>query len=174
MTQRPYYRDIWCLGTGSGYPGAFPRGLINKVLKKWNGQKRIMLFSGNFHAPSWETLDIKESNKPTYTLNAEQLPQEWTNKYDLVFADPPYSKEEALSLYNVPYFNVHKTINEMARITKPAGHMIFLHRLIPQTFPNDTEHFKRMHIVGIVGVFTISGYSNIRALTVWRKQETLE
>jgi hypothetical protein len=51
--------------------------------------------------------------------------------------------------------------------------MIFLHRLIPQNFPGDTAHFKRMRLVGIVGVFTIAGYSNIRALTVWRKMEAL-
>ena len=133
-----------------------------------------MLFSGNFHKLGWDTLDIKPENHPTFTMNAEHLPEEWTNKYDLVFADPPYSEQEAKSLYDLPYFNIVKVINEMARVTREGGYMLFLHRLIPQNFPGDTAHFKRMQIVGIVGVFTIAGYSNIRALTVWRKMETLK
>ena len=174
MSQKPYYRDIWCLGTGTGYPGAFPRGLIDRVLKRWNGVKKLMLFSGSFHDRGWDTLDIKPENHPTFIMNAEQLPEEWTNRYDLVFADPPYSEAEAKDLYDLPYFNIVKVINEMARVTREGGYMIFLHRLIPQNFRGDTAHFKRMRLVGIVGVFTIAGYSNIRALTVWRKMEALE
>ena len=71
MTHKPYYRDIWCLGTGTGYPGSFPRGLVDRVLKRWNGEKKLMLFSGNFHKLGWDTLDIKPENHPTFTMNAE-------------------------------------------------------------------------------------------------------
>lgn len=42
--QKPYYRDVWALGPpNTGYPGAFPRGLIPKVKKKWwgNNIKRL-------------------------------------------------------------------------------------------------------------------------------------
>ena len=173
MTQKPYYRDIWCLGTGKGYPGAFPRGLVKLVLKRWNGKKKLMLFSGSFHDRGWDTVDIRPELQPTFAMNAEHLPEEWTDKYDLVFADPPYSEHEARLFYDLPYFNIVKVINEMARVTKEGGHMIFLHRLIPQNFPGDNTHFKRMRLAAVVGVFTIAGYSNIRALTVWRKMETL-
>ena len=125
--QRKYYRDIWCLGpNGTGYPGGFPRGLMPLVLRRWNGTKKLMLFSGSFHKRGWETVDIKPETKPSFVMNAEELPNEWTEKFDLVFADPPYSKEESLKLYNLPYFNIFKLMNEMARVTKPGGHMIFL------------------------------------------------
>lgn len=168
---KPYYRDIWCLGSGSGYPGAFPRGLMPRILQKWNGEKKIMLFSGSFHDRGWETLDVKPELNPTYSMDAESLPEDWTEKYDLVMADPPYSEAEAKDLYDLPYFNIAKIINEMARITRGGGTMIMLHRLIPQNHFIDTYHFKRMQIQAVVGVFTIAGYSNIRALTVWRKLE---
>lgn len=121
MTQKPYYRNIWCLGTGTGYPGAFPKGLVPLVLKRWNGTKKLMLFSGSFHDRGWETLDIKEEVHPDYVMNAEKLPDDWTEKYDLVFADPPYSVDEAKSLYDLPYFNIVKVINEMARVVKGGG-----------------------------------------------------
>ena len=173
--QRKYYRDIWCLGpNGTGYPGGFPRGLMPLVLRRWNGTKKLMLFSGSFHKRGWETVDIKPETKPSFVMNAEELPNEWTEKFDLVFADPPYSKEESLKLYNLPYFNIFKLMNEMARVTKPGGHMIFLHRLIPQTFPGQNTHFKRMKIVGVIGIYTTSGITTLRALTVWEKTRHLE
>ena len=118
---KPYYRDIWCLGSGSGYPGAFPRGLMPRILQKWNGEKKIMLFSGSFHDRGWETLDVKPEMNPTYSMDAESLPEDWTEKYDLVMADPPYSEAEAKDLYDLPYFNIAKVINEMARITRGGG-----------------------------------------------------
>ena len=174
-SQRKYYRDIWCLGpNGTGYPGGFPQGLIPLVLRRWNGTKKLMLFSGSFHERGWETVDIKPETKPSFVMNAEELPDEWTEKFDLVFADPPYSEEESLELYNLPYFNIFKLMNEMARVTEPGGHMIFLHRLIPQVFPGQNTHFKRMKIVGVIGIFTISGITNLRALTVWEKSRQLE
>ena len=168
-----YYKDIWCLGVGTDYPGAFPKGLIDMFLKRWNGTKKIMLFSGSFHEKGWDTVDIKKETKPKFLLNAEQLPGEWTDLYDIVFADPPYSKEESLRLYGLPYFNIIKVVNEMARITKTGKYMALLHRLIPQNFFNPSEDFNRMKIVGVIGVYTIAGVSNIRALTVWRKSEAL-
>ncbi len=174
-TQRKYYRDIWCLGpTSTGYPGGFPRGLMQLVLRRWNGSRKLMLFSGSFHEKGWDTVDIKSDTNPMYEMNAEALPDDWTERYDLVFADPPYSEEESFTLYGLPYFNVFKVINEMARVTRPGGHMIFLHRLIPQNFPGENIHFRRMKIVGVVGVYTMSGCSNLRAMTVWNKMRQLE
>ncbi len=167
-----YYKDIWCLAhADNGYPGAFPKGLMNLFLRRWNGIRKLMLFSGSFRNKGWTTVDVNPDLHPKYLLNAEQLPEDWTEKFDLVFADPPYSEQEAEEMYGLPYFNLVKVVNEMARVTSPGGHMALLHRLVPQVFPGDTLHFKRMKIVGVVGVYTLSGYSNIRALTVWRKSE---
>lgn len=37
--QKKYYRDVWALGpSNNGYPGAFPRGLIPRIKRKWWGQ----------------------------------------------------------------------------------------------------------------------------------------
>ena len=69
---------------------------------------------------------------------------------------------------------MRKVLNEMSRLCKPGGHILLLHRLVPQVHPSLNNHFKKMEIVGIVGVFTIARFSNIRALTVWRKNGTLE
>lgn len=130
------------------------------------------MFSGSFKDDGQTTVDIKPELKPSVVANCEDLPFP-DNSFDFVCADPPYSKEEAKNLYDMDYCNIIKVVDEGARITKEGGHFLFLHRLIPIIHPQ-FKHFKRMECVGIVGIFTISGLTNIRALSVWRKRNSLE
>lgn len=117
-------------------------------------------------------VDIKPELHPSVVANCEALPFE-NESFDFVMADPPYSEEEATRLYQTKYPSMVKVCNEMARICKTGGHVLLLHRLIPAVHPQFSQDFKRLEIVGIVGVFTIAGMSNIRALTIWRKKEML-
>ncbi len=172
MTQKPYYRDIWALGPPrNGYPGAFPTGFIRMVKRKWWGKKRLWLFSGSYKDRGGTTVDINPDVKPDYVCNCEELPFP-DSSFDFVMADPPYSKEESLRLYGMPYVNIIKTLNEMIRVCQPNGHILFFHRLVPAIFPG-LKLSEQTQIVGVVGVFTIAGLSNIRALTVFRKYPKL-
>jgi SAM-dependent methyltransferase len=174
MGQWPYYRDIWALGpSNNGYPGAFPRGLIRMMKKRWWGKKRLWLFSGSFKDNGGTTVDIKPELNPTRVANCEELPFE-NESFDFVMADPPYSKEEAKKYYGTAYPSIVKVLNEMARVCSEGGHAILLHRLIPTHHPDFTREFKRLKVVAIVGVFPLGGLTNIRALTVWRKSESLD
>jgi len=173
--QKPYYRDVWALGPSSnGYPGAFPRGLINMIRKKWWGKDRLWLFSGSHRDEGGITVDINPAVNPSHVADCSDLSFLKSESFDFIMADPPYSELEAKELYDLPYFNMVKTLNEMARVCKPGGHVLFLHRLIPAIHPALSDEFKRLKIVGVVGVYTIAGFSNMRALTVWRKAESLE
>jgi hypothetical protein len=87
--------------------------------------------------------------------------------------DPPYSEQEAKDLYGLQYVKIGQALNEAARVLKDAGVLVCLHRLVPQCWPGSSQDFKRLSMVGVVGVFTLSGMSNIRACTVWRKQESI-
>lgn len=172
--QKPYYRDIWALGPpNANYPGAFPRGIINKIKKKWWGKDRLWLFSGSFRDGGGITVDINPDVNPTHVADCSDLSFLESDTFDFVMADPPYSEAEARELYDLPYFNMIKTLNEMARICKPSGYVLFFHRLVPAMHPTFSNEFRRLRIVGVVGVYCIGGLSNIRALTVWRKMETL-
>jgi len=117
-------------------------------------------------------MDCKAELNPDIVGNCETLPFP-DNSFDFVIADPPYSKEESKDLYNLPYVSIVKIMNEMARVCKPGGHIILLHRIIPQIHPQFNKHFKRCNIKAVVGIYTIAGMSNIRALTVWQKQGEL-
>ena len=169
------YRDTWGLGPASNkYPGSFPRGLIPRIkARHWWGDKRLWMFSGSFKDPGGVTVDINPEVQPDVVANCEQLPFE-DESFDFVMLDPPYSELEARELYNLEYCNIFQVINEAARVTRPGGVMVILHRLAPFHAPQENVHKRRMSAVAIVGVYTIAGYVNMRALTVWRKRETLE
>ena len=146
--------------------------MIPRIKERWWGKKRLWLFSGSFKDPEGTTVDVKPELQPDIIANCENVPVP-DNSYDLVVADPPYSAEEAQLLYGLDYCSMVKVCNEMARICRPGGHVLLLHRLVPAVHPHFSKEFKRLKLVGIVGVFTIAGLSNMRALTVWRKQETI-
>ena len=168
------YRDVWGLGPSSnGYPGAFPRGLLPRMKRQnWWGKNRLWMFSGSYKDPAGTTVDIKPECEPSVVCNCEQLPFE-DNTFDFVMLDPPYSELEAKELYNLDYCNIPKVVNEAARVCAPGGHIALLHRLIPWYGPWENQHKKRMIPVAVVGVYTLAGYTNMRCLSVWRKQESL-
>ena len=168
-----YYKDIWVLGPASShYQGSFPKGLIPRIKKRWWGQKRLWLFSGSFKDKEGVTVDINPDVHPDVVTDAQNLPFE-DDSFDFVMADPPYSEEEAQKLYNLPYPSIVKVLNEMARVTCTEGYMILLHRLFPARHPAFNEHVRRMHLEAIVGVAIIAAISNIRALTVWKKDNSI-
>lgn len=174
MSQLAIYRDVWGLfPANKGYPGAFPQGLINKIRKKWWGQKRLWLFSGSFKDKEGVMIDIKKEVNPSIVANCEDLPFK-DEIFDFIMIDPPYSEKESKELYNLPYCNIIKVMNEASRVCRPGGYVLLLHRLLTFYHPSETIHKKRLQLQGIVGVYVVAGYSNIRALSIFRKNESLD
>jgi len=139
----------------------------------WWGNDRLWLFSGSWKDPAGTTVDIKPEVRPDVVANCEVLPFK-DEAFDFVMLDPPYSELEARTLYDLDYCNIFNVINEASRVCAPGGTMAILHRLAPFHAPQENIHKKRMQPIAIVGVYTIAGYVNMRALTVWRKRETLD
>lgn len=168
-------RDVWALGPPSnGYPGAFPAGLIKRIKREgWWGDKRLWMFSGSYRDPHGTTVDCNPDLKPDHVADCEALPFD-DESFDFVMLDPPYSALEAQELYGLPYCNIPKVVNEAARVCAPGGRVVMLHRLIPWTGPWESKHKKRLVPEAVIGVYTIAGYTNIRALSVWRKNESLD
>lgn len=173
-----YSKNLWRLArpsTANGYKGAFPNGFIKAVKSRWWGENRCWLFCGQFKDEGQTTVDINPKVSPSTLADCEHLPFE-NESFDFVCADPPYSEEEAMRLYKLPYCSVVNVLNEMARVCKTGGHILFLHRLVPSAHPKmaKDEHFQRMGPPTVVAIYTLGGMSNIRALTVWRKEATKE
>jgi len=179
MSQLPYFRDVWCLGpqisAGSNCKGQFPRGFMSRLMKYWGrGTKdRLMLFSGAFHELGWTTIDIRPDVDPVIIADCESIPLP-DQSYDLIVMDPPYSEQEAKSLYGLKYVRLGKALNEAARVLRPGGTLCCLHRIVPCYWVGESKEFRQLKVIAVVGVYTLAGMSNMRALTVWRKMESLD
>lgn len=164
------YRDVWVLGPpDNGYPGGFPRGFISRVRKRWWGANRLWVCSGGVH--DGVTVDVNRDVRPAMIANGEALPIR-SDRFDFVCLDPPYSEEEAASLYGTRYPNPFLLLKEAWRVAREGGHILFLHRLVPGTM--DGLPMRTRNAVAIVGVCRVGAWSNMRALTVWRKPEQMD
>ena len=70
-------------------------------------KKILHVFSGSVQED--ETFDINPQFNPTYTGDAHTLSEIVTKKYDVIFADPPYSDEDAVH-YGTPMVNRNKVV----------------------------------------------------------------
>lgn len=178
----PMYRDTWGLKPSfSRYPGAFPSGLVNRVKDRWWGRNRLWLFSGSYQDPHGTTVDIKPEIRdnrgvliaiPDVVADCERLPFR-DESFDFVCLDPPYSKDEARQLYDLPYYSIVRVMNEAARVCCPGGHVVLLHRLVPTVHNMDSPERKKLKMVAAVGVYISPGITSMRALSVWRKRGDL-
>lgn len=172
MNQLPYPRDIWVLSTQASSVncrGRFPRGFIPEIeRRKWLRGKVLIPCCGDFRRPGAVHLDLRSCVHPDIIGDAGQLPFE-DETFDTVLLDPPYSEQEARDLYDLPYINIIKALNESCRVLKPGGGLLFLHRLYPQRHPSLGMHWKRMQTVALIGIVPNAGFGNIRLLSVWRK-----
>ena len=170
MSRPAYYRDIWIFGPGNGYPGAFPNGFVTRMRRQWWGRRRLWICSGGFVDSGATMLDVSPKSKANVRAAAESLPFKDAS-FDFIFIDPPYSEEEAKRLYALPYIRLTTSLNEAWRVLEPGGYMGFLHRLIPQNDGN--LRVRPSNIIALIGVSIIASWSNMRALTVWRKPNNL-
>ena len=155
----------------NGYPGSFPRGLITRIRRRWWGEKRAWLFAGSHKDPEGPTVDLKPKVKPDLVADCQVLPLA-DRSFDFVMMDPPYSQEWARKLYDVDYPSMVKVMKEAHRICEPGGHILVLHALVMQNHPYLPE-LRQLEIVGLVGISTLGGFSNMRALTVYKKRYEL-
>jgi ribosomal protein L31 len=75
--------------------------------------------------PSLVTVDLNPERHPTYLGDGQSLPNEWSNRFDRWYCDPPYNKRTAEKMYGTMLPTSSKLLTEGARVTKPGG-LLFL------------------------------------------------
>ncbi len=146
----------WLIGSCYKNPnplyGAYPYGYLDRVHSMFPDAKNILhAFSGgltlemaskaawNVEIPpancSITLVDIHGPSKgryPTWQGELEKfcsLP-EYQHKFDLVLADPPYSKNDS-EKYDTKMVNRNKVLKDLHKVTLPTGNLIWLDQVWP-------------------------------------------
>ena len=92
-------------------------------------------------------VDIKPEVEPDILCDAHKLTEKVTDEFDVIFADPPYSDDEAKTIYGTPKLNYKKWTSEADKLLRPGGLLIVYHKYVMPN-PNPDKYFvvKRVFI----------------------------
>jgi len=105
----PLYAEQWCL--------QLAREILGNPLAE-----TLNLFCGANEEGF--RVDIRPEVKPNLVCDAHELTKHLDKKFDIIFADPPYSDEEAEELYGTPKLNYKKWTMEATKLLHPKGLLI--------------------------------------------------
>jgi SAM-dependent methyltransferase len=103
----------------SRYPGAFPL-YFEENLVRLLGYPEAILHPFGGRAETGTRVDIRPEVEPDRVADAHDLPFA-DDEFDCVVLDPPYSDEEAQTLYGTPPLRPAVYVAEAVRVLKPGG-----------------------------------------------------
>jgi hypothetical protein len=126
---------VWIIGNsygGSKYYGSYPGNYLKRVFALFPGCQphTLHLFSGSLPKELGYTVDLNPANNPSLIADAEKLSEQMTLKWDLILADPPYSREHA-EKYGFPMIDRRKVLGECWKVISPGGWLIWLDEVCP-------------------------------------------
>jgi len=143
--------------------GAYPLTYLKRVRKLFEDKKPILhLFSGMVKPEEGEILVDNDPNlHPTYVASADKLPLS-DNSIGVIFADPPYSKEDAKNYWCGTYPSMKKVFLECVRVMRDDGYLCFLH----------THNLSVPRALELIGTIMIVTGTNAvcRLLAIYRKR----
>lgn len=92
-------------------------------------------------------VDIKPEVKPDLIADAHDFSKHIISKFNIIFADPPYSKEESKDLYGTPPVNYKKWTKECDKVLVKGGLLIVYHKYVmPNPDPEKYQLVKRVFV----------------------------
>jgi hypothetical protein len=124
---------------------AFSGGLTHKqawyAATRWNGDPHVKIELVDVHGP-------EQGRYPTWQgdlLDFCFLPEN-DAKFDLILADPPYSKEDAAK-YDVAMVNRREAIASLYNVAAPGANLVWLDQVWPQHLKRE---WKTWGTIGLV------------------------
>lgn len=106
----------------SRYKGGFPRYFEQNLVQLLGYPERILHPFGG-RAEIGTRVDINPELEPDVVADAHNLPFD-DDSFDCVVLDPPYSDEEAATLYQTPPLNPGKYTREAVRVLREGGWLV--------------------------------------------------
>lgn len=92
-------------------------------------------------------VDIKAEVNPDLICDAHKISEKINKRFDIIFADPPYSTEEAKDLYGTPKLKYKTWTKECDKLLNEGGLLIVYHKYVmPNPDPEKYEVVKRVFI----------------------------
>lgn len=129
----PLYAEKWLMQLG--------RDILNKP-----DAKILNVFCG-MNKEGFR-VDLNPIVKPDLLCDIHKLSKSLEQKFDIIFADPPYSDEETKQLYgNLPKLNYSKWTSECDKLLNDGGLLVVYHKFVVPN-PNPEKYFvvKRVFI----------------------------
>lgn len=167
---RPFLTSYWFLGGGniSDFYGSYQTEYLNRITTLFpdcRGQKEVVhLFSGSMPpSPDYSRVgqDPTGQYKTDYEVDAHQLSSFLPFKPSLIYADPPYSKEDSEHYQNA-MVNRPRIIEECSLVLTPGGYIVWMDQALP-VFSNS-----RLQLVGGISYIRSTG-NRFRVVSLFRK-----
>ena len=128
----PLYAEKWCL--------QLARDLID------NQEAKILNLFCGMNSEGFR-VDIKEEVEPDIVCDAHELTKHVKDKFDIIFADPPYSNDEAKEIYGTPKLKYKTWTSEATKLLNNGGLLIVYHKYVmPNPNPEIYAVEKRVFI----------------------------
>lgn len=159
----------WFLGGSrhSDFYGAYHNEYLSRVTTLFGDAEKVLhLFSGSLPAsPKYTRVGIDPTAKgktADIVGNAEQLSSFLPFKPDIIYADPPYTKQEAEEDYQISLVNGPRVLDECGLVLQPGGFVVWLDQRLP-VFSND-----RLRLVGLISYIRSTG-NRFRVVSIFQK-----
>lgn len=160
---------VWMIGNDyrnvTRFYGAYPRSILERysVTFETPGDRILHLFSGSLPKGMYTRFDMKQEadvQGDAHNL-ASTLRRAGYRHFDLIYADPPYSPEDA-KRYGTPMVDRRKVVHECHKVLTPRGILVWLDTQVPQYRKTEFKHF------GTIAVIR-SCNQRVRVVSVFRK-----
>jgi len=164
FTSNGWIIGMWVIGNyyrnQNEYYGCYPHSYLKRIKSMFPDCKKILhLFSGSVQQD--DTFDINPKYNPTYVGDAHRLSEFVKQKYNLIFADPPYSEEDARH-YGTPMVKRNVVVRECVKVLDTGGFLIWLDQVFPM------YRKKELKLVGVIGVIRSTNH-RVRTAFIFRK-----
>lgn len=160
---------LWVMGNDyrvtSKLYGGYPAGYLRRVKALFFEKQRVLhLFSGKVDTVAFpgKTVDIRPELSPDYVDDAHRLTKVPLRDFDLVMADPAYSKEDSVH-YGTPMIQRNVVLKTLGKGMAKGAHLVWLDQVLPMYRKLDFSVEARIGMVK-------STNHRFRVITVFRKR----
>lgn len=139
---------VWTLPrpSRSRYPGSFPLYFEENLIRLLGSpapHEVLHPFGGR--AEYGIRVDLQAELEPDVVADAHRLPLD-DETFQVVVLDPPYSDEEAATIYSTPRLRPGAYLREAVRVLRPGGYVVVYGDREPRRPPR-TNHVMRIVVI---------------------------